>query len=440
MYNSTSTNVSEYDNKQLYPVNLTLEYRNGTGDSSVLLGDNVTFTPTKPGTASVTATIRDTSCTILLTINKEERNTTLTEVSIPEIYQDKDAEITGTLIDNKDNTGLSNQEILINITNNTGYTKNYTTYTDKDGRFNQKIKINITGPITIKITYKGNQTDTTIYNTSNYTQNIEVNKVTYNIIFNPLEKSYNYNSTVTITGTITSNYQLESKILNLTINNEETIPVKIDADGMFKYTIKDITTPGQYKILANYTGTTNTTTFWIKYPTEFTIDNISNITEGDSITLTVTEKNNYTGPVNVTIGSENYTVTLINGSGKTTLTPKLKPGTYNATITFKGDETYNATKATSNNFKINNKPAPTPTPEPTPSKISTKIIAKQKNFKTTTKNKKYTITLKTTDNKIIKKAKVTLKVKGKTYKATTNNKGKAVFKLNKLNKKENTQQ
>ena len=35
----------------------------------------------------------------------------------------------------------------------------------------------------------------------------------------------------------------------------------------------------------------------------------------------------------------------------------------------------------------------------------------------------------------MKKAKVTLKVKGKTYSAKTNNKGKATFKITKLTKK-----
>ena len=36
---------------------------------------------------------------------------------------------------------------------------------------------------------------------------------------------------------------------------------------------------------------------------------------------------------------------------------------------------------------------------------------------------------------MIKKAKVTLKIKGKLYKATTNSKGKATFKIKKLTKK-----
>ncbi|PWB88271.1 hypothetical protein [Methanobrevibacter thaueri] len=63
-----------------------------------------------------------------------------------------------------------------------------------------------------------------------------------------------------------------------------------------------------------------------------------------------------------------------------------------------------------------------------------KITAKKATFKKSKKVKKYTITLKSGKNPI-KKVKVLLKVKGKTYKATTNSKGKATFKITKLNKK-----
>ena len=63
-----------------------------------------------------------------------------------------------------------------------------------------------------------------------------------------------------------------------------------------------------------------------------------------------------------------------------------------------------------------------------------KIVASKKTFKAKTKVKKYTITLKSGKNPI-KKVVVTLKVKGKTYKAKTNAKGKAVFKIKNLKKK-----
>lgn len=70
-------------------------------------------------------------------------------------------------------------------------------------------------------------------------------------------------------------------------------------------------------------------------------------------------------------------------------------------------------------------------------KEKTKITAKKATFKLANKVKKYTILLKNSKNKAIKKASVTLKVKGKIYKAKTNSKGKATFKISKLTKKVN---
>lgn len=63
------------------------------------------------------------------------------------------------------------------------------------------------------------------------------------------------------------------------------------------------------------------------------------------------------------------------------------------------------------------------------------ITAPKKTYKAKTKVKKYTATLKDSNNKPVKNAKLTLKVNGKTYKATTTNSGKATFKITKLTKK-----
>ena len=97
----------------------------------------------------------------------------------------------------------------------------------------------------------------------------------------------------------------------------------------------------------------------------------------------------------------------------------LLPKPYNAKITFAGNNNYLGSDATA---KIVVK------------KATPKITASNKMFKTTTKTKKYTITLKDNTGKPIKNAKVYLKVNGKTYKATTNSKGKATFKITKLSK------
>ena len=76
----------------------------------------------------------------------------------------------------------------------------------------------------------------------------------------------------------------------------------------------------------------------------------------------------------------------------------------------------------------------TTTNTPKVTKKATKITAKKATFKAKKKTKKYTIVLKS-GKKAVKKVKVTLKVGKKTYKATTNSKGKATFKITKLNKK-----
>lgn len=66
-------------------------------------------------------------------------------------------------------------------------------------------------------------------------------------------------------------------------------------------------------------------------------------------------------------------------------------------------------------------------------KKAVKITAKKKTFKAKAKTKKYSVTLKS-GKKAIGKIKVYLKIKGKTFKATTNKKGVATFKI-KLSKK-----
>ena len=94
------------------------------------------------------------------------------------------------------------------------------------------------------------------------------------------------------------------------------------------------------------------------------------------------------------------------------LVSSLTPKAYSVTLTYAGNSKYlKATKKVT--VKV--------------TKATPKITAKAKSFKRSVKTKKYTITLKNNKGKVMKNVKVTLKVKGKTYKATTNSKGKATF-------------
>ena len=126
---------------------------------------------------------------------------------------------------------------------------------------------------------------------------------------------------------------------------------------------------------------------------------------------------NLNAPGTVTVVLNGKTIKKVSdGKNPVKIPITLTPKTYTATITYEGNANYlkASTKAT---VKV--------------TKATPKMTAK----KATLKNKKYTITLKDNKNKAMKKVKVTLKVKGKTYKATTNKKGKATFKITKLTKR-----
>lgn len=69
-------------------------------------------------------------------------------------------------------------------------------------------------------------------------------------------------------------------------------------------------------------------------------------------------------------------------------------------------------------------------------KAAANLVARGKNLKQSTKTKKYTVKLKSkVNNKGIKGTRLIFKVNGKSYKATTDSKGKATFKITKLTKK-----
>ncbi len=118
--------------------------------------------------------------------------------------------------------------------------------------------------------------------------------------------------------------------------------------------------------------------------------------------------------VNVDIKGKVTPITT-NSNGQATMAIGQAPGTYYAKITYP--------KAKQVTAKIVVK------------KATPKITVKAKTFKKSIKTKKYTVTLKTNQNKVMKNTKLTLKVNGKTYSATTNAKGQATFKITKLTKK-----
>ena len=149
-------------------------------------------------------------------------------------------------------------------------------------------------------------------------------------------------------------------------------------------------------------------------------------TYGTSKNIVVTLKDKNNAP----LANQKVTVTLngkpyggkTNDKGQASIAvPKnLAVKTYNATISFAGDDKYEKS-AGSVNVVVN--------------KANPKLTAKAISIKKSDKTKKYTVTLKTDKNAIMKSAKITITVNKKTYTAKTNAKGVATFKLTKLTKK-----
>ena len=127
----------------------------------------------------------------------------------------------------------------------------------------------------------------------------------------------------------------------------------------------------------------------------------------------------FTGASGVEAEVINQPKAVVKVSGNKITVSGLNPGTYTLKVTTIADANHNPV---------------TKTVEITVNKAKTQLTASAKAFKTTDKTKAYTVVLKDGKGRIIKNALVYLKVNGITYKATTNAKGIATFKMAKLTK------
>ena len=208
-----------------------------------------------------------------------------------------------------------------------------------------------------------------------------------------------------------------------------TVTIKVNGqkitDGKFTPT-----TVGTYNVTIEvaenlyYTAATNQTTFTVaKAGSKITAKPVTTTYNvGKYLTITLKDSNNkpISGAVlTVNLGGTKNYKTDKNGQIKinvATLTPK----TYNAKITYKGSNNYNASTSS---VKV------------TVKKATPKITAKSTSYKLKLRTKKYVAIFKDNKNKALKNTKVSLKVHGKTYTVKTNSKGQGVFKITNLNKK-----
>jgi hypothetical protein len=257
------------------------------------------------------------------------------------------------------------------------------------------------------------------------------------------------NTTINVGENLTIKVTLnDDAIGTITITGIEGIEPQTLKDGKTTFTIENLK-ENQYPITISYSGSLDYKAK--EYETTITVKNPKTVIPGgeDALNMTTPEGSDSPsfsiklpeeaeGYLTVTVNGTPYTQELVNGSA-TVNVPKLSPGKYNITVSYSGDDNYEAiSKTMIVNVPIKTTPEKPVTPESkkkATKKVATKITAKKKTFKAKKKVKKYTITLKA-GKKPVKKVWVTLKIKGKKLlKAKTNAKGKATFKIKKLTKK-----
>ena len=253
---------------------------------------------------------------------------------------------------------------------------------------------------------------------------VPVNETTLTVKVADIKEGEDFTIDVTLSDNLTSD-------VSVVINNKEYNVSVVNGTGSLK--VSDKLAANTYDVDASYAGeypyaaSTAKTTFKVEkviIGTKLAAPKVTaTYNVAKKLVITLTDKNGKAlanKKVSVKVGSISKTLTT-DKNGKVSLNvATLVPKTYTATVKFAGDSDYSASTAS---------------PKVVVSKAKVKLAAKAKTFKVKVKTKKYTVTLKNNKGKVMKKVKLTLKVGKKTYKATTNAKGKATFKITKLSKK-----
>ena len=230
-------------------------------------------------------------------------------------------------------------------------------------------------------------------------------------------------------GNFTINVKLDvpvDDVVYVTINGKE---YEVDVEnGTGSLVVSDKLAAGSYNVSAVYEGDdmydeSNADSNFTVSPltAKLSASDVKMTYNAAVKSMTVKASNIADGSViSVKINGKTLNGIVKDGKAVIKMPAKLAAKKYAAAITYAGNDNVTSASAKANVIVLKAKP---------------KMTAKKATFKAKKKTKKYSIVLKDNKKKALKKVKVTLKVKGKTYKAKTNAKGKATFKITKLTKK-----
>lgn len=233
---------------------------------------------------------------------------------------------------------------------------------------------------------------------------LTVGKYTLNVTTNVDENHNNVTKTATITiikATPSMNVNVEP--INITVNDAVIVSVSLPVDAT-GFVLVEVNTVKLFEELNNGNA---------KF-------NISNLLQ-DNYTI----KAKY-------LGDNNYLETINDTVKFTVVADNKEPEIQTVKITIDG-VVYSA-PLINGSINIKTNKSSTDSTKVTTTKKNTIIKASNKVFKSKSKTKKYTVTLKSGKTPI-KKVQLTIKIGKKTYTAKTNAKGKATFKIKKLAKK-----
>ena len=280
--------------------------------------------------------------------------TTITLDANDVYYSERNAAINGTLTykDGNEQKAFAGQNITVTITyeNDDGIPEEYLVTTDENGKFTVPIKPNGLGPATITAVYAGNVTEDKEYDADETSNDVEIALVEYAITFDEDQTEWDFNSTATITGKVTSNLpELDVNEMNVTVENEEPFKVTLNEDGTFSFEVPE-EYAGDYDVTAQVNDAIETITLHFDQAE-------SGITaEADKDHTFVNDQVTISGTLtnidsNVPINGANITIT-INGTpinavivtdddGKFSYTYKpVSTGNLSIVVSFEGDSNY----------------------------------------------------------------------------------------------------
>ena len=343
-----ATIVNEHGKALVVNLNVELNGKNYTvrtdsdGQASILL-DTLT-----PGTYTATisykgsSNYRASSTTAKVTVTKADTVISAPDVSVA--YRDPSGELVAIIVNEHGKALVVNLNVELNG-------KNYTVRTDSDGQASILLDTLTPGTYTAKISYKGSSN----YKASSTTAKVTVTKSDTVISAPDVSVAYRDPSGELVATII--NEHGKPLVVNLNVElNGKNYTVRTDSDGQARIAIGTLV-PGKYTATISYKGSSNykasTTTAKVtvtKADTIISAPNVKIAYKDPSGELVATIVNEHGKPLvvnlNVNINSKDYTVrTDSNGQARIAV-DTLTPGTYTATISYKGSGNYKASTAT----------------------------------------------------------------------------------------------